>query len=336
MTEQIVDQTNDPGYATLSVLVERYPLIKEMAKTANIEEDEFSKLPKEAFAWPEERRYPIHTKAHAILSIGYHKVAASTPAAVSASLTKAAQIYDIETTVFAETPQVKQAAVEENWLLVEKKRFRVASADDVKVAEVVLLEKYAQLTVEDRAEAFHNLGVIARELDVKLAPSTYKLAGFTATSTRILKDWLDARKEAAVATPEVYKTYAKLAEAYTGVAPFMYDRASQVKLAGAIHELDQAANLVEHYGKTLPDPLQTVFNTEKISEDQMPIGTDFAVDKADLSAVPLTFWEDLLGPEITQEIAPDGVVNPEVLSQVIQTLPADIKAIAQKELSGYI
>ncbi len=336
MTEQIVDQTNDPGYATLSALVERYPRIKEMAKTANIAEDEFAGLAKEAFAWPEKRRFPIHTKEHAILSIGYLKVAASLPPEVSASLEKAARVYEIEPSIFAEPPQVKQASAPEHWLLADKKRFRVSTADDVKTAEVILLEKYAQLTVEDRAEAFHNLGVIAKKLDVKLAPSTYKLAGFTVTSTKILKDWLGARKEAAAAVPEIQDAFAKMASAYTNVVPFMYDRASQVKLAGAIHELDQAADLEKFYGKTLPDPIQTVFNTEKISEDQMPIGTDFAVDKEDLSAVPLSFWEDLLGPEVTKEIAPDGVLDPQVLSQVIQTLPADIKAIAQKQLSGYI
>jgi len=54
-----------------------------------------------------------------------------------------------------------------------------------------------------------------------------------------------------------------------------------------------------------------------------------------LSSLPLTFWEDVLGPEIAQEIAPSGEVNLELLEQVLPTLPADIKATVQRQLAAY-
>ncbi len=54
-----------------------------------------------------------------------------------------------------------------------------------------------------------------------------------------------------------------------------------------------------------------------------------------LAQIPLTFWEDTLGADITQEIAPGGVVNPEMLEQIIPTLPADLKASLETQLAAY-
>jgi hypothetical protein len=332
MSKNTIDQTNDSGYAVLRTLVSHFPKLGDIAKTANIDDDEFLKLSADSFAWPSERRFPIYNKEQTALSLGYRKMAKEVPAEVDVLLQKAAEVYEIPQDIL-DTPQEKVATTNEYWLLQEKKRFRVASAPDVKIAETVLREKYAQLSVEDRAEAYYRLGKVAEELSVTLAPATYKLAGFTITSTQVLKDWLEARKEAAEGTG-LGDAYAKLAADYTNVPPFMYDHVSQVKLASAIGTLDKEAGLDKYYGKTLPDPLQTVFNTDKMRRDQVKVGTDFGVDNATFSALPLTFWEDILGPEIAKEIAPDGEIDTEVLSQVLATLPMELKAIVQKQLTG--
>lgn len=332
MTDTIIDQTNDPGYATLRVLIEQYPDLREMAKTAEIADDEFTKLASDAFAWPSQRRFPIHSKEHTALSLAYRKAAHAVPLEVDTMLQKAAMIYEIDASFLDK--KIEKTAAQEYWLLPEKKRFRISSVDDVKTAERVLHEKYAQLSIEDRAQAYHRLGKIADQHNVTLSPSTYKLAGFTVTSTKILKDWLEARKEACL-DKGLSQAYAKLASMYTNVHSHIYDRGSQVKLASAINELDQAAGLEGHYGKTLPDPIQTVFNTEKVSANQVPIGTDFAINKSTLAQLPPTFWEDVLGPDIAKEISADGSVDVEALAQILPTLPADLIPIVQKELAGY-
>ena len=60
MQNKIVDQTSDSGFATLRVVVERYPELRTFSKTANLDPSEFENLPAESFAWPGQRRFPIH------------------------------------------------------------------------------------------------------------------------------------------------------------------------------------------------------------------------------------------------------------------------------------
>ena len=116
----VIDQTNDPGYSRLRVLVDRFPALREVSKTANIAHDEFAKLADTAFAWPGQRKFPIHSKEHAALSIGYRKLAnEKVPPFVDAELEKAASMYDIDEEVFTPVETVKEAS-EEIWLLPEK------------------------------------------------------------------------------------------------------------------------------------------------------------------------------------------------------------------------
>lgn len=328
MTTRIIDQASDPGYATLQVLVERFPKLKEFSKHAELSDEEFSALPDSAFAWPSKRKFPVHSKEHTALSMGYCKTASAIPAEVAECLKKSATIYDIDADVFDEAP-VKVAS-EETWLLDEQKRFRVASAEDVKLAEEILPTK--RLTLENKLEAYNALCKTAEKFGVTLSPSTQKLAGFTATDTQKLKTWLEAREELTHGTP-MQSAYTKLAQAYGATEPIITDRLYQVKLANAIHELDKEAGVTERYGKDLLDPLASVFNTDIPSKTIMKIGSAF-YDKAQLGQLPASFWEDTLGPDITQEIAPDGVVDVESLVSILNTLPDDMKAMVQSQLAN--
>ena len=77
----------------------------------------------------------------------------------------------------------------------------------MKLAEEKLLAGYQKLSVEHRAQACKRLMDKAAALNVKLDPLMHKLAGFTVSSTSLMKDWIEARAEAA---PEAYKASFKL------------------------------------------------------------------------------------------------------------------------------
>lgn len=330
-----VDQTNDPGFATLRVLVQRYTELRDMCKTAELDPAAFTELPDDAFAWPGERRYPIHNREQAALSLAYSKVAASPiPSDVLQNLEKAAAIYGVSVTAF-DAPTIEKRATEEFWLLPEKRRFRVASPDDVQVAERVLHEKYAQLSVYDRAEAFLQLHNAAEHFNVPLTPSTEKLAGFTITSTQILKDWIEARQEAAIKIgSELSSAYGLLASRFKGVRPYITVRNDQIKIASLLNELDHKSGVAQFYGKSILDPLRTVFNTEKLASDAVDLGGyTFSANK--LASLPPSFWSDVLGDDIMREIAPDGNVKVSTLKEILPTLPRDLKLAVGRQLAAY-
>lgn len=330
----IIDQTNDTGYARLKVLLTQFPEIQGLAKTANVGPEEFQDLPDTAFAWPGCRQFPIHTREHTAISLGYRKLASDVPKEVDAMLVKAAEVYQIDTKIFDKT--VTKQAAQDQWLLPEKRRFRVISSDDVKYAEKVLHEKYATLSLEDRTQAFYRLCKFAEQYNTPLTPETQKLAGFTITSTKVLKDWVEARKMAAEKLgSNLADAYGKLAGSFQGVDPYVKDRPYQLKLATALSQLDRASGVDRFYGKSILDPVRTVFNMDKLASEHVKIGSGMIASKQLLSSLPLTFWEDALGPEIAQEIAPGGEVNVELLEQVLTTLPSDTKATVQRQLAAY-
>jgi hypothetical protein len=330
-----IDQTNDTGFATLRVLVQRYVGIREMCKTAELDPTEFARLPDDSFAWPGERRYPIHNREQAMLSLAYSKVASErVPSDVQETLEKAREMYGIPKDAF-DNPTLEKKASSEFWLLPEKKRFRVASAEDVKVAETILHEKYAQLSVYDRAESFLQLHKAAEYFGVPLTTSTEKLAGFTITSTQVLKDWIEARQEAAIKLgSELAPAYELLAAKFKDVRPYITQRGDQIKLASLLNELDRKSGVDKFYGKSILDPLRTVFNTEKLASDALNLGGyTFSIKK--LASLPSTFWSDALGEDIMREIAPDGNVKMSALKDILPTLPQDLKTTIGRQLAAY-
>ena len=332
----VIDQTNDAGFATLRVVVDQYPQLREMSKTAEMSEDEFASLPDNAFAWPAQRRFPIHNAEHTAISLGYRKYAGAVPVEVDELLEKAAEVYGIDKTIFDAPKPLEKSASEMQYLLPEKQRFLIKSAADVPAAERVLYTRYKELSVNDRAEAMQNIVKIAAFHEVRLSPSTHKLAGFTLTSTQVLRDWMGARKEAArrMGDAVAEQTFEKFAEMYAGTEPYIDDRNHQIKLAKLVDKLDKASGLDQFYGKSLPDPIQTVFNTEKVAAEFININ-GVLFNKSVLGAIPLSFWQDTLGADVAQEIAPGGTVDAELLEQVLPTLPQDLQAALATQLGPY-
>lgn len=331
----IIDQTSDPGLATMRVLLDTYSGLLEFTKTADMSPKSFDSLPDDAFAWSGARRFPIHTPAHTALSMAYTKEAgARIPGDVVVKLARAAAIHGIAPELLVQ--EKTASAPDEEYLLPEKKRFRVKTAEDVELAEHIFFEKLAQFPIEDRAVMAKNLVAKAEQHGVELSTFTHKLACLTMTSTQVFRDWMRAREEAATKLGAVIqaKAFKHLGDAYRNAGPLLDVPEDQVKLASCVYELDKEAGLTPMYGRQLADPLAAVYNTELRREDFVKVGSVFQ-NKSLIQSVPLSFWQDALGEDIAKEIAPDGVVNTETLEQILPTLPADMKSTVETQLAAY-
>jgi cytochrome c551/c552 len=330
----IIDVTNDPAFSNLRVLSEQYPGLVEFAKAAELSPEEFEALPAGAFAWPEKRVFPIHTKEHAAISQAYAKHAGELPAHVQESLKLACDAHSIPEDLLVPSNTKTAGAVYH--LLPELNRFRVASAEDVLYA-VDALEKQAHvLTDEQRTEACHNLAKVAETFGVTVNPILQKYAGNTLTDTEVLADWLDARAEASewVGNKIAAVEFKSLGQSYRHVNKYLGSKEDQVKLAQAIAELDKLAGIEKYVGKSLPNPILTVWNTTKVAAQQLELN-GMLFDKNKLASLPASFWNDALGPDFVEEFAPGGVVDPAMLETVLQTLPADMKASLATQLAPY-
>jgi hypothetical protein len=329
-----IDVTNDPAFSHLRVLTEKYPGLVEFAKSAELAPEEFNNLPDGAFAWPEKRAFPTHTKEHAAISQAYAKSAAVLPVHVRENIKIACEAHSIPEELFI--PVQTKTASEVHWLLPEQQRFRVASSEDVEFAIDALEKRAHDLTEKQRAEAYLNLVKAAETFGVKTSASLQKFAGNTLTDTEVLADWLDARAEAAemVGNKIASVEFKNLGQSYRHVNSFLASRDDQVKLAQAIAELDKLAGIEKYVGRSIPNPILTVWNTNKVASQQLELNGMY-FDKNMLASLPVSFWKDALGDDFVAEFAPGGMVDPEQLEAVLQTLPADMKATLVTQLAPY-
>jgi hypothetical protein len=328
----IVDQYSDPSFGFLVRQVSRMPALEPFVKNASIESGETDALPDTAFAWPDQRKYPIHTAEQAALSYAYSKLAHALPEAVTTNIKNALEVYEVPLSVFEEVG-VKEAALSDDaYLLPDLRLFPVTQAGEVKYAEQRVLSQLTKLDLPHRATVCANLVKKADHFKVELHPEVLKLAGFVVSSTKQVRDWLEARSTALPMSAHLYKAaYEKLAEDLKTQPAESSDRQGLLKLASTIAELDERAGLVKHYDRKLPDPLKTVFNTDKLAAEMVDLdGTMVPLSK--LAGLPATFWEDLGGRELSDEICPGGKMDSAKLAMVVDTLPLDLKVILKSQL----
>lgn len=315
----------------LTKLVEDRPKVAALIADTDFDPAEIEKLPDEAFGWPEKRAFPLISREHTAASRVYRENLPMVPAEVDKRLKEACEVYNLPNDLFAREKRAAAPEDPEDYLLPDIRRLKVTSAEQVKVAEQRLLEGFSRLSIEHRAMACSRLVDKAAQYGATLNPLMHKLAGFTVSSTKVLKDWIEARVEASKEA-EHKAAFQKLAGAVKRMPAESRDRASLAKLAEVIAELDKKAGLDKFWGKKLLDPLLTVFNTDKIAGAGVDLNGRF-VPITRLASFPATFYGDILGDDIVREAADGrGGVDAHKLAAILETLPRDMKNLLASQI----
>lgn len=339
---QVLDLYADPGHALLGHLFDRHPDALPLVKGAEFE-DRREQIPHSAYAWPERQLFPVHSPEHAVVSYLYAKhgaaqtkVAAAgrtiplVPKEVLAAIEEALDAYGVPLAKLAPVEEKVAALRDEDCLFSDTKAYPVRNPAEIKTAEARLLEQIRKLRPETRAEVFGKLASAASAHGVELRPESYRWAGEAATDPHALASSLEVR--AMLATdPEVKAEYGKLAAAVLSDRKGLRDRATRVKIASAINDLDQRGGLTRHYDRKIPDPVASVFNAEKIASGALDLGGSF-VEPQHLERLPQSFYSDALGSDVLREIAPGGRLDAQKVAEVVCTLPADMKADFARQL----
>jgi hypothetical protein len=325
-----IDQHSDPGFKRLRQLVKQYPQVYPHVKTASFDHDERT-WPSTAFAWPAERKYPINSEKQAALSYLYAKDDPKVPIEVKNSIKEALLIYEIPLTIFEQQEEKVAALKPEDCLFSESQTYPIRNEAEIKYAEQRLLKQLTRLTPETRAKAFVRLNEKAAALNVQLQPISLRYAGQTETDVQYLADAIRARSGAAKEA-QFQEVYNKLADLVVQRPDLVHDRNARIKLASALNELDQKANLLHLYDKKIADPIATVFNTEKTAEPMINLGGKYAKQSTLLSLSP-KFYGDYFGDDILPEITNSGgSLDAQKLAQVLDTLPNDLKRSFARQL----
>jgi hypothetical protein len=281
-------------------------------------------IPSSCFADTMNREYPIDSPANALKSMSYATKTAGVAPHVLGRIQKALDIYDVslppETTV-------KEAAVVEEvvYLLPEYKKLPIRRAEDVKLAEEALLRNKSKLKLETLAKASNTLVKVAGANNMNVSPEVMQLAGLTMSDLNKTADWIEARGN--LTGNRVFYKLADRVRSNEGPK----NRADLVKLSSAVDKLDKLHSIENLYGKKLPNPLETVFSTKVSMEKVVDLGSK-QVPMTELLKKPLSFYQDVLGEDIAEEIADGDNVDPQFLSEVLPTLPSDMKQLLCSKL----
>jgi hypothetical protein len=298
-----------------------------LVKTANVGEDVGEALPVTAFADPDRRLFPVHTEEDALLSMAYATKQASVPLPVLKRINTALSLYEVS---LPEEVSVKVAEPQVVYLLEDTKQFPLKTAADLGPAEEALVRNSKKLRPETLSRASLKLVKMAAANDEPVGAKVLAWAGLATCDVEKAASWISAR---GVAAPEGQDHYDAVAEALRSNASVgSTSRDDLVKVAAAVSELDKMHSLERHYGKKLPSPQETVFNTKQAMGRTLDLAGK-PISLTDLLRVDPAAYGDILGEDIVKEISEDGELVPEKVLEIFGTLPRDMQQQLVSNLS---
>lgn len=314
----------DPTLTKLMAILDDRPEALSAVKCASFDPETADHLPNSAFAWEEQRRYPMHTREDVIASIAYRtKFAGAVPRVVDQRLSLAAEAFGVRPDMFrAQT--VKQASAETTipYALPQHGRLPLGDRSQIKVAAEVLHRDGATLPLAERVEAYVKVAAALTAHGMAVDPDVGCYAGLNSCNTQMLRDRIGMRA-ATTKVAALVNAYDTLDNAFAHMPPVIHDRPTLLKLASRIEELDRAADIQEHYGRKIFDPMKTVFNSgEKLAA---PMGDN----TARLMALPPHVWQQVDVPEMAAIVESGDEAQ---FRQIYATLPLDVKMQLEGQL----
>ena len=283
-----------------------------------------SGLPNTCFADTANRKYRIDSPANAYESMSYAIKTAGVEPHVIGRIKKALDLYGVEPPV----PELtKEAAAFEEvvYVLPEYNKLPVKTAADIKLAEDAVLRNRSKLKTTTLANACNRLVKLAGKNGMEVSPDTMQLAGLTQCDVEKTASWIEARGNITN-----NRTFYKLADRVRGPGG-PTSRADLVKLSSAVDQLDRKFGLDRYYNKKLPDPLQTVFSTKIAMSAVVDMGS-CSMPLSTLAKLPVSFYSDVLGDDVADEITKDGKVDEGLLAEIVPTLPKDMKELLASKI----
>ena len=324
-----IDQNTDTTFHVLHSIITDNPSIKSHIKTASIGEDVRSRLPTSCFADTDNRLYPINTRADAILSKSYATKVANIAPHIMANIDNALDMFSVDKAIFNTRQKVASVKADKTYLLPSRKALAIDSKSDIKLAEQRFHEVKSKLTAEEASEGAVRLVKAASLLGNTVSENTLQLAGATRSDLDKAADWIEARTHVAKTNTQA-SIYTKVATALREATSATRD--DLVKVASLVDKLDNMNGVQHLYNKYLPTPLMTVFNTKVAMHDCVYInGKELPLTK--LQSMDAKTFGDIVGDDIIPEITDaSGDIDVQKFSEVVETLPKDMKDLIVKKL----
>jgi len=311
----LVDVFRDSGLAALKDIAASKPdVLPRLEKVASIEDEDADSLSSAAFAWPEERMYPIHTPEHALVSSVYLEGADDAPDFVKQACEEACALfgYDVHIGTINKTAEENEALTEDDFLLPLMRKLPAVDRETTAMSASVLEKNASLLRPDDVIVASRQLVKKAAQFGVDIDDKFRSLA---------LDGHILTSKAKMVATDRAFETgddsYIKVASELKG--EIVADKKKVADVVFSFIELDDKNGI----SKTAADTITSIVEPGSIDEYLDVDGVDIPVDK--VASIDAQDWQELFGRAMTEALFNDGELDFNMLKEVTASMSNDEK-----------
>jgi len=315
----LIDALNDVDMIILKEkIAETDGAAHRLEKVAALPMDERNDLTKEAFAWPDEKLFPIYSPAHALVSSVYLEGNEDVPGFVKEACEEACALFGLDVQIgslekVASEPEQLDAS---DFLLPAQRKLPVVDADTLRMSSSALEKVASMLSSEDLVVANRQLVKKAEELGEPVSDTTLSLGLYGTIDISTARSILHDRK---LLTGD--DSYEKLASELSGTNLYSVEKVAS--LVFDMLDLDE----VNGFEKTAEEAILELVIPGQVS-DVYSIG-DEEVPTEKIASIDAEDWTDVFPRPLVSELFSEGTLDINMLKNVTDAAsPQEKEAIA--------
>ena len=315
----LVDVLNDKNMSVFKKKVgEIDGIAQRLEKIASLPIEDRDNLTKEAFAWPDEKLFPIYSPEHALISSVYLEGNEDVPYFVKQACEEACALFGFDVKIdslekVAEEPEQLEA---EDFLLPAQRKLPVVDADTMRMSKSALEKVASMLPIEDLVVANRQLVKKAEELGESVSDKTLSLGLYGTIDTTTARSILHDRK---LMTGD--DRYEKIASDMKGDTIYSVNKVADI-VFDVVH-LDKENNFEKTASETILELVTpgVVDNVFQIGEEEIPTEKIASIDAED--------WLDIFPRSTVEDLFSEGPLNLSMLKEIADSVsPEEKEAIA--------
>ena len=302
----LVDYLSDSSLSVLRDKLRTIPgTIQRLEKIASPEVPDRSELSEQAFAWPEEKLYPIYTPELAMISSVYMEENDSIPDFVKVACEDACQLFgeDIFIGSLEKVSAKNEELSSDEFAFPKRKKLPLVDKDSHRMSTEIFTKIASTLSMEDLIVGSRQIVKTGAELGVDVSPETERHALNGIINVHMADDFLKARY---LDTGD--DRYAYVAQNLEGETIRSITKVASLILDVA--ELDDANGLVETASAVIDSLVLPGSNENILSVG----GVEFDFEK--VAAIDSSEWRELYPDTVVEGLFRDGDIDMSVLSDI--------------------
>ncbi len=302
----LVDYISDPQLTVLKDKLKTIPgTIQRLEKIASPEVPERGELSEQAFAWPEEKLFPIYTPELAMISSVYMEENDSVPDFVKVACEDACQMFgeDVAIGHLEKVSTEKEELSAREFVFPKRKKLPLVDKDSHRMSTEIFTKIASTLSMEDLIVGSRQIVKTGAELSADVSPEVGRYALNGIIDVHIADDFLNARY---LDTGDV--GYAHVAQNLEGETIRSITKVASLVLD--IAELDEANSLVGTAAETIDSLLLPGSNENILSVG----GVEFDFEK--VAMIDSSEWRELYPDTIVEGLFKNGDIDINILSDI--------------------